>query len=212
MDFLAALFAVLIGLAACFAGYRFFLILLPIWGFFAGLWLGFTGIQTLFGQGFLAGVSGLVVGVVLGLILAVLAYFFYYIGVIILGGSIGYGLTTSLLVGGLGMNPGFLVWAIAIVVAIAFAILFIIFNAQKLLIVLITALGGASAIIAGLLLLFGQITTAQLSENIGIYAPISFSQGAIWWLIWAALAVLGIVAQYGTTRSYTMETPDATRF
>lgn len=31
------LFAVVLGLAFCFAGYRVFLVMLPIWGFFAGL-------------------------------------------------------------------------------------------------------------------------------------------------------------------------------
>jgi len=35
----AGLIAFLFGLALTFAGYRLFLILLPIWGFFFGLWL-----------------------------------------------------------------------------------------------------------------------------------------------------------------------------
>jgi hypothetical protein len=153
MEFLVGLFAIFVGLAACFVGYRFFLLLLPIWGFFAGMWLGVTGFQTLFGENFLASVSGLVIGVFLGIILAVLSYLFYYVGVVILGATIGFGITNSLLVGGLGMDPGFLTWIIGLVVAIIFGILVIVLNAQKYLIVVITALGGASAIVAGLLLL-----------------------------------------------------------
>ena len=35
-----SLFALILGLAFCFAGYRVFLVMLPIWGFFAGFWLG----------------------------------------------------------------------------------------------------------------------------------------------------------------------------
>ena len=45
-----ALFAVLLGLAFCFAGYRFFLVMLPIWGFFGGFWIGAYAISVLAGQ------------------------------------------------------------------------------------------------------------------------------------------------------------------
>ncbi len=211
MQFLVALFAIVVGLAIAFAGYRWLWILLPIWGFFAGLWLGFTGLQTIFGSGFLVGVSGLVVGVILGLIFAVLSYLFYFIGVAILGASIGYGVTVSLLVGGLGMNGGFLVWIIAIIVAVVFAVAVLAFNLQKYAVIIITALGGASAAVAGVLLLFGQVSTDQLSQNVGIFAPVSFQEGALWWIIWAVIAVAGIVWQIQSNRMYVLEEP-STRF
>ena len=41
-----ALLALLLGAAFCFVGYRFFLVMLPIWGFFAGLWHGFICVIT----------------------------------------------------------------------------------------------------------------------------------------------------------------------
>ncbi len=50
----AALIAYLFGLAMTFAGYKFFLILLPVWGFFFGFFLGAQSMQALFGTGFLA--------------------------------------------------------------------------------------------------------------------------------------------------------------
>jgi hypothetical protein len=209
MQFLIALFAIIVGLAIAFAGYRWLWVLLPIWGFFAGLWLGYTGLQTIFGAGFLAGVSGLVVGVILGLIFAVLSYLFYFIGVAILGASIGYGLTVSLLVGGLGMNSGFLVWIIAIIVAVVFAVAVLAFNLQKYAVIIITALGGASATIAGGLLLFGQISTDQLSQNVGIFAPVSFREGAFWGIIWAVIAIAGIVWQIKSNQAYVLEEPPA---
>ena len=37
-----SLLIILLGLGLCFAGYRFFMILLPIWGFFAGFHFGAT--------------------------------------------------------------------------------------------------------------------------------------------------------------------------
>ncbi len=43
--FCATLIAVLFGLAVAFSGYRLFLFLLPIWGFFAGFAIGAQSIQ-----------------------------------------------------------------------------------------------------------------------------------------------------------------------
>ena len=43
-----------IGVAFCFWGFRVFLILLPIWGFFAGFLVGANGVEYILGDGFLA--------------------------------------------------------------------------------------------------------------------------------------------------------------
>ena len=56
------LIALLFGMMVCFAGYRLFLILLPIWGFFFGFGLGAQAIQAIFGQQFLAEVTSWIVG------------------------------------------------------------------------------------------------------------------------------------------------------
>jgi len=47
--FCATMIALLMGLVICFGGYRLFLVLLPIWGFFFGFALGAQTIQALFG-------------------------------------------------------------------------------------------------------------------------------------------------------------------
>ena len=47
----AGLIGILFGLALCFAGYRLFLVLLPIWGFFFGLALGAQTMQALLRRG-----------------------------------------------------------------------------------------------------------------------------------------------------------------
>ncbi len=51
--FCATLIAIILGLVVCFGGYRLFLILLPIWGFFFGFFLGAETVQVIFGIGFL---------------------------------------------------------------------------------------------------------------------------------------------------------------
>jgi hypothetical protein len=209
MDFLIAILAIVIGLAICFAGYRWLWILLPFWGFFAGLWLGYTGIQTIFGAGFLSGVSGIVIGLILGVIFAVLSYLFYFVGVAILGATVGYGLTMSIFTGAFGMNPNFFIWLIAIAVGALAAFLTLGLNLQKYVIIAITALGGASAVIAGVLVMFGPGTAEDLSGKVGVFAPVSFQDGAIWWILWAVLAIAGIVYQIMSNRVYVLEPPPA---
>ncbi len=93
----AGLIAFLFGLALCFSGYRLFIILLPVWGFFFGLWLGAESLQALFGVGFLATVTSWVVGFIVGAIFAVLSYLFYVFAVALAAGSLGYYLGVGLM-------------------------------------------------------------------------------------------------------------------
>ena len=69
--------ALLFATALIFGGYRFFLFLLPIWGFFGGFVLGSSAIEALFNTGLFATVTGWVVGFVVGAIFALTSYFFY---------------------------------------------------------------------------------------------------------------------------------------
>ena len=92
----AGVIGLLFGTLLTFAGYRFFLFLLPIWGFFFGLALGAQSVQALFGVGFLATVTSWVVGFVVGALFAVLSFVFYAFAVAIIGGSLGYVLAVGL--------------------------------------------------------------------------------------------------------------------
>jgi hypothetical protein len=79
-----SLIGLLFGLAVAYGGYRLFLILLPIWGFFFGFGLGAQTLQAIFGVGFLSTISSWVVGLIVGLIFAVLSYLFYIVAVALL--------------------------------------------------------------------------------------------------------------------------------
>ena len=85
-----AIIALIIGVLALVAGYRLFLILLPIWGFFAGFAMGTHATALLFGMGFLATVTSWIIGIVVGLIFAVLSYLIYIVGVALLSAAFGY--------------------------------------------------------------------------------------------------------------------------
>ena len=70
----AGIIVMLFGLAMTFAGYRLFLYLLPIWGFFFGLMFGAQTIQALLGSSFLGDVTSWIVGFLAGAVFAVLSY------------------------------------------------------------------------------------------------------------------------------------------
>jgi len=195
----AGLIGILFGLVLCFAGYRLFIILLPIWGFFFGLILGVQSIQMLFGVGFLATVTSWVVGLVVGAIFAVLSSLFYVVAVAIIAGSLGYALSVGFMLL-IGMHLGWLMWIIAIVVAIAFAVVTIVFNLQKWVVIGATAILGAGAMIETVVFLF--VPAATVLEN-----PVKAALDASPLLLIAFLvfAILGIIAQVMNTRTFVVE-------
>ncbi len=158
----ASLIAFMFGLVLCFGGYRFFLILLPIWGFFFGLVFGAQSIQMLFGVGFFATVTSWVVGFVIGAIFAVLSYFFYFFAVALIAGGLGYAAAVGLLLA-IGLDMGFLVWIIGMVAAIALVFVTLRFNLQKWVIIIATSLLGAGVIFGAFVILFAP--HAALLEN-----------------------------------------------
>jgi hypothetical protein len=207
-DFLIGALVLLVGLAFCFAGYRFFRILIAIWGFFAGFNLGTAGMTALFGQNFLGTTTGWVLGIVIGLIIAVLAYFFYYFAVVLLGASAGYDLGSGLMEA-IGLNnPGFISVIVGVALAVVFAFLILALNLPKLLIMVFTALGGAVATLAGLLILLGQAKVAYLQYGDAV-ALVRASW--FWSLVAIALAVVGFLAQWRTTQEYTLEWTETTQ-
>ena len=193
------LLAALIGLAALLWGYRFFLVLLPIWGFFAGLWLGVTGTTMLLGDGFFWTASGIIIGVIIGLIAAVLSYLFFLVGVAIFTAAIG-GMLGSGLMGALGFDPGFLTTIVTILSAVAAAFLALIWNLQKYVITALTAVGGAALLVTAFLLLFGQVNLPDVQAG-NLLEPI-FASSWVWILAWLVLFVVGFVFQIRRDREY----------
>ncbi len=201
-DFLIGALILLVGAAFCFAGYRFFRILIAIWGFFAGFNLGAAGMTALFGQNFLGTTTGWVLGLVVGLVIAVLAYFFYYVAVVLLGASVGYSLGSGLIAAFGLNNPGFLSVTIGIALAVVFALLILVLNLPKLLIMVFTALGGAVAMLAGLLVMVGQVHVSGMQYGVAV-ALVRASW--FWSIVAIALAVVGFLAQWRTMQEYTLE-------
>jgi hypothetical protein len=194
----AGLIGILFGLALAFAGYRFFLILLPIFGFFFGLAFGAHTVQMLFGQAFLATVTSWVVGFIVALAFAVLSYLFYFIAVALIAGALGYAVVVGL-VQAIGLPMGWLLWIIGVAAGIAVAIVTLRFNLQKWVVIVGTAVLGAGTIIGTFILMF--YPSADVLQN-----PVRYVISNNWFmaLLFIVIAVLGIVVQARSGRSYTV--------
>lgn len=195
----ASMIAFIFGLVLCFGGYRFFLILLPIWGFFFGLVFGAQSMQMLFGTGFFAEVTSWVVGFVVGAVFAVLSYMFYFVAVALIAGALGYTAATGLLLA-IGMDMGALVWIIGVVAGIALAAVTVIFNLQKWVIIIATSLLGAGVIFGAFVILFAP--HAALLEN---PIKVALQQSPLLMITAIVVAIFGIIVQARANRAYTIE-------
>ncbi len=189
--FCATMIALLFGLAITFGGYRLFLALLPIWGFFFGFGLGAQTLQVLFGTGFLASVTSWVVGFIVGALFAVLSYMFYIFGVALLAGSLGYGLGVSVMLW-LGFSPGFITWLVGIILGIVLIFVTIMFNLQKYMVIIATSTIGAGLLIGTLMMGVVGVAITRFVDN-----PIQtmLQDSPLWTILFLALAIGGIIVQ-----------------
>jgi uncharacterized protein DUF4203 len=198
---LLGILALAIGAAVCFAGYKFFLFLLPLFGFVAGFWIGSAALTELFGTGFLVDVTGWVVGAVCGVILAIGSYFFWYIAIVALAGAVGAWLGEAVM-SAIGFDAGLLTFLVALAVGVVFVVIAIALRFPKWAVLGLTALGGAGTAVSGVLLILGQITTADIQDG-----PFSaaWSAGPIWAIITLVVAVAGFLAQDRSTKDFEID-------
>jgi Ni,Fe-hydrogenase I cytochrome b subunit len=195
--------ALLFGLVMAFAGYRLFLVILPIWAFFFGFGFGAQVIQAIFpNDALLSTVTSWVVGFIVAAVFAILAYLFYIFAVAIVSYSLGYAAAVGLL-SLLGMQFGFIVWVIGLVAGIALAFVVLRFNIQKLVLEIATAFLGAGVIVGVFLALFGGLPTAQLIQN-----PVAaaLKNSPLWMIVFIVVGAMGLVAQIQNNRSFEAKT------
>ncbi len=191
MTLVMAILAVVIGLAFAFGGWRFFLLLLPLWGFIVGFSLGTEAMRALFGDGTFATVTSWVVGLVIAAVFAVLSYLFYYAAIAILAGTVGYAIGASLW-GIIGNEQGLIAFVIGLAVGVVLAIAVLALNVPRYLVIVLTGLGGAAAVLAGWFLLIGKVP----SDNVTWWEVGQLIRDSWFYLIvWGLIAAAGIVAQ-----------------
>lgn len=201
--FCMTIIALLFATALIFGGYRFFLFLLPIWGFFFGFGLGASAVQALFSTGLLATVTSWVVGFIVAVIFALLSYFFYAAAVAVAAGILGYMLGVGIM-DLFGLNGlALITFIVATALAVVAVIVTFRFNLQKYVIIAATAIGGAALAVGVILLGVGGIDLVRLAES---PLRLLFQTSPFMGIVFALLAIAGIAVQIRANRRFEVET------
>lgn len=186
----AAVLLVVGGLVSCFAGYRFFRVVLVLYGFILGALLA----TSLVGAGnttqlVIAAIAGGAAG---GLIL----YFAYFVGVALVGAAIG-AVVVHAIWAQLGRDPQPLVVILFAIAGAAAAMVL-----QRYVIIVATAFGGAWTLILATLALTGTSRATKITSksDVSVIYPFSLQREDRWLVIvWLALGIFGTLFQLGVT-------------
>jgi hypothetical protein len=91
------------------------------------------------------------------------------------------------------------VWLLGIAAGIVFAVLTMMLNIQKWVVVIGTSLLGAAGVVGTLLVLFNQLTPAQLADH---PVKVVTDAGFGWAVLVIVIAVIAAAFQYASTRSW----------
>jgi hypothetical protein len=102
----------------------------------------------------------------------------------------------------IGLDFGFIVWLVGIVLAVVVGAATLLLNIQKWVIIAATAALGAGTIVGTFLFLFGGLPPAQLVVN-----PVRhvLQTSPFWLIVFVLIAVLGGAVQYQTSRWWQIE-------
>lgn len=194
-DVVVGLLAIAVGALFAFRGYFAMRVIIPIWGAFAGFMLGAGLVSSASNDGFLRSVLGWVVGIVLAAVFALAAYLYYEISVAIAMAAIGFALGTSVMVA-LGVTWSWLVILVGVAAGVLLAAVAILGDLPTVILVVLTAMAGASTIVAGLMLLFGAVETGDFEK---VSATKTLDDDWWWYAIYVVLAIAGVVIQIQRT-------------
>lgn len=188
---IVGLLAIGIGAAWATYGLKLFTILLPLWAFFFGLVAGAQWGQDVFGQGFFATTLSWGIGIVFGLVLAAISFFWYYAAIVLAAGALGYMLGIGFF-NYFGMGTGFIVVVIGLILGAVFAIGAFLLGVPVLLVMVVSAFSGAAAVVNGVLILIGRIKVESLSD--GIFGSL-FADGIVGTVAFLLLAGAALMYQ-----------------
>ena len=190
-DVVVGVLAVAIGALFCFRGWLAMRLVIPLWGAFAGFVFGAGLVDAGSDEGFLRTLLGWIVGIAFALVFAALAYLIYEISITIAMGAIGFALGTGLMTA-LGISWSWLIVLVGVAIAIALALIAIFADLPAVVLVILSAMGGAVTIVAGLMLLFGAVDTADFGSS----AVTERLDDDWWWYaLYVVLAIAGVVGQ-----------------
>ncbi len=183
--------AILVGALFCFRGAVAMRVVIALWGALAGFVLGAGAVAAFAGTGFLSTLLGWLVGLIVALVFAAVAYLFYEVAVIMAMAAIGFALGTTVMAV-LGVNWSWAVIVVGVLVGVLLAVITLALDLPMLLLVLLSAFGGASAIVTGIMLLAGTVDADGFTR---VAAADELATSWWWYALYLGLAILGIVAQ-----------------
>lgn len=188
-DTVFGLLAVLVGLVLCLRGQWALRVLLALWGGFVGLAVGGILVEALAGDPFLTTWQGWVVGIVLAILFASVAYLFYAVGITLGLAAMGFVLGGTL-ASALGVTTPWVVVLVSVVLAVVLAMLSIVGDLPRIILIVLSTLTGASLLVGGLMLLTGVIDNRDL-----LGATVGLQQHPWWYAAYLIAAVVGVLVQ-----------------
>lgn len=193
-DIAFGILLVLTGLGLTFTGLRVYLLMLPVFGFVSGFFLGASVTASWLGESLLASIGGWIAGLSLGLIFAILSYAWWYVGAILATSAVGAMIGMALMAV-MNVTIEWVIWLVAFAIGAFFAYMAIAVNLPVYVVLINTAIGGATMAVAGTLLLLGEVETNQMRWGA---ARRAIDGSWIWWVAVALLAAGGIASQWSS--------------
>jgi len=189
-DWVVGVLAVAVGLVVALRGYLALRILISVWGAFAGFMLGAGIVDAASDDGFLRHALGWVIGFALALLFGLLAYLYYEVSVFVAMSALGFALGSSVMVA-FGVTWTWVIVLVGVITGVFLAFIAIIGDLPTFILVVLTALGGASATVFGLMLLTGDLETESFASPESTEDLVN----GWWYALYLVLAVVGMVSQ-----------------
>lgn len=188
-DVVVGVIALSVGALLCFRGYAAMRAVLSALGALAGFGLGAGLVAALTGRPPLDGVLGWVGALVGALVLGSLAYAFYRVAVVLGMASIGFSVGEGAMVA-LGVQRSWLALLVGAVVGLLLGVLTLVGNLPAVILVVLTALSGASLTVSGVMVLVGASSAKALLAGDAV------AGSGPWWIVAdVVLVLLGVAAQ-----------------
>ena len=192
--------AVLIGALLCFRGYVTMRLIISLFGAFVGFLLGAGLVAGVTDSGFGQLALSWLVGIVGAVLFGVLAYFSYQIAVVIGMAGIGFAIGTTVMAA-VGVGSQVATVAVGLLAGALLAVIAIATDLPAVILVVLTALAGASVTVAGVMVIAGSIGVNRLTAEA---VTAEMGRGWWWYVLYGGLALLGIIAQLRSRGPRTM--------
>lgn len=188
---LASIILITLGLVSALIGLKVFRLVLPLMGLVGGFMVGFAGVQAVFGSGVLSTTVAIIVAVFTGLLLGILSYMFFEIGVVVLSAIVGASALSFLGVA-LGLQQeGFVVFMLGLVGAIMGTLFATRRPISVPLVITVTSLYGVAMVMVGFMLVIGNVSLDEVSgQSIAATLVSVVDQSLLWLFVWIGGSII----------------------